>query len=376
LGAGLLVSDSKQVTKTGKSMEKTKRGRKPGAPLFPRNSLNESLKVSEVIWNINAGNPFPLFDIAKKIGHSPTSSSFRKIIRSSQRYGLTNESFSQELTKTISLTALGKSIVAPTPEENINVLKRNALMTPNTFSDVLTQLNGKIIPPADVFMNMLIRTYNLVKSDATACYVTLMKNIEELGLSDDFQGKVYLRIDKLGTPAKAPTVPISEEESSILVPPEEVLKEKPTPLDVQKKVPIVFISHSKNKTIVNQIKQMLSFGNFNFEIAEERETTAIPLSDKIFQLMRKCNCAIINISADEEKRKDETYGINENVLIEIGGSFLHYKKRVILVIDKRLKDILPSILKGLTAIFYEGNELSWSAGMRLQKALTEFRESL
>jgi hypothetical protein len=49
---------------------------------------------------------------------------------------------------------------------------------------------------------------------------------------------------------------------------------------------------------------------------------------------------------------------------------------VILVIDKKLKDLLPSILQGLTAIFYEGDELSWNDGMRLQKALTEFREKL
>ena len=121
---------------------------------------------------------------------------------------------------------------------------------------------------------------------------------------------------------------------------------------------------------------MLSFGNFKYEIAEERETTAIPLPDKVFGLMLKCNCAIINISADEEKRQGETYGMNENVLIEIGGAFLHYEKRVILVIDKKLKDLLPSILQGLTAIFYEGDELSWNDGMRLQKALTEFRSTL
>jgi len=351
-----------------------KRGRRAGAPQFPRNSLIESIKVPDAIWNFNAGNPFPLLDIAKKVGHSPTSSSFMKIIRSSQRYGLTNESFSQNLTKTISFTPLGQGIVAPTPQEDPNSLKREALLTPSIFKKVLNSLNGKIIPPKDVFINMLIRENKLEKSDATACYNVLMKNINEMGLSEDIQGKVYLRLGKIIKSTTVPTQPIEEEEIGFS-PPTEVITEAPTPIDAQKR-PIVFISHSKNKSIVNQIKQMLSFGNFEYAIAEERETTAIPLSKKIFDLMRNCNCAIINLSADEEKKQGETFGINENVLIEIGGSFLHYKKRVILVIDKRLKDILPSILTGLTAIFYEGNELSWSAGMRLQKALTEFRESL
>ena len=116
---------------------------------------------------------------------------------------------------------------------------------------------------------------------------------------------------------------------------------------------------------------------FQYEIAEERETVAIPISEKVFGLMEKCNCSIINISADEEKKEaNGTYRINENVLIEIGAAYLHYKRRVILLIDNRLRDRLPSNIKGLAAIFYEGDELSWSAGTKLQKALTEFRSTL
>ena len=369
-------SKDEKVTSIGE--EKGKRGRKPGAIPFPRNSLTEALKVPQVIWENNAGNPFPLLDIASKLDRSPTSSGFVEVIRSSQRYGLTNESFTQDLTKTISLTPLGSSIVAPTPEDDFNTTKRRALETPEIFQKVLSSLNGKIIPPADMFQNMLIRNYHLDKSDADFCYRIIVQNIEELGVSEEIQGKVYLRIDKLGSFIKTPIESKIPEERAVTGEPEEkkFAEEKQIPCPPPQKVPWVFISHSKNKKILEQIKQVLSFGNFNYEIAEERETTAIPLSDKVFGEMKKCNCAIINISADEEKKQGETYGINENVLIEIGGAFLHYEKRVILIIDKKLKEILPSILQGITAIFYEGNELSWNDGMRLQKALTEFRGTL
>jgi predicted nucleotide-binding protein len=368
---------SKDEQETDSDETKGKRGRKAGAIFFPRNSLNEALRVPQVIWEKNAGNPFPLLDIASKLGHSPTSSSFRELVRSSQRYGLTNESFTQELTKAISLTPLGNSTVAPTPDENTSALKRKALETPDIFQKVLASLNGKIIPPPDVVKNMLIRNYHLDKADAEACYEILMQNINELELSEDIQGKIYLRLDRLGAFTKTPTeVGGEKEEGPIETSEKEKLAKKEALPIPQEKVPWVFISHSKNKKILDQIRQMLSFGNFKYEIAEERETTAIPLSDKVFGLMLKCNCAIMNISADEEKRQGETYGINENVLIEIGGAFLHYEKRVILVIDKKLKDHLPSIIQGLTAIFYEGDELSWNDGMRLQKALTEFRSRL
>jgi predicted nucleotide-binding protein len=90
--------------------------------------------------------------------------------------------------------------------------------------------------------------------------------------------------------------------------------------------------------------------------------------------MKDCNCGLINISADEQARNDESFGINSNVLIEIGAAFLKYDKRVILLIDKRMT--LPSNLKGLYACYYQGDELSWEAGLKLQKALTEFRKTV
>ena len=93
--------------------------------------------------------------------------------------------------------------------------------------------------------------------------------------------------------------------------------------------------------------------------------------------MEKCNCAIINISADEEKKQsDSSYAINENVLIEIGAAYLHYKRRVILLIDSRLIGKLPSNIKELVSIRYEGEDLSWNAGRQLQNALKEFRSQL
>ena len=138
----------------------------------------------------------------------------------------------------------------------------------------------------------------------------------------------------------------------------------------------MFISHCKNKNILRQIKQMLDQGKVDRVISEEKETAATPLSDRVSGLMWDCNCAIINISADDEKKEEETLEINENVIAEVWGAYLHYKKRVILVIDRRLKDKLPNSMQGLTAIFYERNQISWTDGVRLQNALNEFRDQL
>src|SRR2546428_10478507 len=97
------------------------------------------------------------------------------------------------------------------------------------------------------------------------------------------------------------------------------------PAKIDPKGPRVFISHCKNKNILRQIKQMLDQGKVDRVISEEKETAATPLSDRVSDLMWECNCAIINISADDEKKEEETLEINENVIAEVWGAYLHYK---------------------------------------------------
>jgi len=124
--------------------------------------------------------------------------------------------------------------------------------------------------------------------------------------------------------------------------------------------------------ILTQIKSNLEFGGFSYKVAIETETTAIPIPEKIFGMMRDCNCAIVNVSADvQERREDGSYGINANVLVEIGAAFLAYNQRVILLVDKRLA--LPSNLQGLYRCEYTGDELDSGAVTRLQKGLLQFR---
>lgn len=359
-----------------KQAEKRKQGRRPGGLYFPPHSLKDAIRVPKAIWNYNAGNPFAILDLAQKLNYTPSSSSFVKIIRSSQRYALTEGSWQQDFTKMISLTPLGSSIVAPTESDDVRACMRIALEAPRIFKRINELLNGKIIPPPDVLKNTLVRNLHLPKADAEECYKVFMKNAEELKIIDDVRGKQYLRVDKLGI-SQVEVTPQEETSTITELTSEQQLEEppiEPTP-ELQKAIPKVFISHSKNQNILDQLKTILEFGDFEYTIAEEVETSAIPIPDKVFGLMRECNCAIINVSADEEmKQEDNSFRINENVLIEIGAAFVHYNKRVILLVDKRID--LPSNLQGLYKCEYEGDELSFMVAMKLQKALTEFKKTL
>lgn len=135
----------------------------------------------------------------------------------------------------------------------------------------------------------------------------------------------------------------------------------------------IFITHGKNMTLVDQVETMLGLGGFESEVAEDEETAAIPVPEKVFSAMRRCQAGIIIVSADEaDKDNAGKYAINQNVLIEIGAAFVLYDRKVVLVWDKRLP--IPSNLQGLYRCEFEGAEFSWTAGMKLMKAIREFRK--
>jgi hypothetical protein len=144
------------------------------------------------------------------------------------------------------------------------------------------------------------------------------------------------------------------------------IPEKPTDMRI-------FIAHGKNMTLVDQVETMLSLASFKSEVAEDEETTAIPVPEKVFAAMRRCQAGIIIVSADEADRDSGgQFSINQNVLIEIGAAFVLYDRKVVLVWDKRLT--IPSNLQGLYRCEFEGAEFSWTAGMKLMKAMRDFRK--
>jgi ATP:corrinoid adenosyltransferase len=135
----------------------------------------------------------------------------------------------------------------------------------------------------------------------------------------------------------------------------------------------VFISHGKNKELVEQVETLLGLADIDSEIAIKEETSAIPVPDKVFAAMRRCTAGIIIVSAEEgNKDAKGNYRINENVLIEIGAAFVLYDRRVVLLWDKRLP--IPSNLQGLYRCEYEGDDLNWGAGMKLMKAIKGFKK--
>jgi len=136
----------------------------------------------------------------------------------------------------------------------------------------------------------------------------------------------------------------------------------------------VFISHGKQKAIVTQIKELLAFGNFDPILSVERESTAIPVPEKVFEDMRSCGAGVIHVGAGGkylDREGNEHTKVNDNVLIEIGAAMALYGKKVILLVEKGV--VLPSNLQGLYRCDFEGDRLDYEATMKLLKTFSQFR---
>jgi predicted nucleotide-binding protein len=376
--------ESKSPTNPSSGATRTATRKARATTLYPKYSLVESLKLAESIRDNNAGQPYNRVDLAASLDISPESSSYRTLITASSRYGLTEGSYQAER---IALTELGKSIVSPTSDDERSQGLLKALYNVELYRSFFSKYQNHRLPRKELLLNTLAREFKIPAADCEQGYTLLIKNATELELLKDVSGTLYVRFDQptvrkadtSGEAAKSDEALTSLEHiegpaasGQITAPPaSEAFTQSPIDGATTHK-PRIFISHSKNIKILNQIKSNLEFGGFSYNVAIETETTAIPIPEKIFGMMRSCNCAIVNVSADEsEKREDGSYGINANVLVEIGAAFLAYNQRVILLVDKRLT--LPSNLQGLYRCEYQGDELDSSAVTRLQKGLLQFR---
>jgi predicted nucleotide-binding protein len=136
----------------------------------------------------------------------------------------------------------------------------------------------------------------------------------------------------------------------------------------------VFITHGRNQTIVEQIKKMLRFGDFEPVVSVENQTAAKPVPDKVMDDMRSCAAGIVHVGS-EMKLLDgdgkEHQMLNPNVLIEIGAAMALYGRAFILLVERGV--VLPSNLQGLYEVRYEGDGLDHQSTMALLEAFASFK---
>lgn len=344
---------------------------------FPKDTLESALRVAEAIADKNGGQPLPPIELAQALGMSPGSSTYRAILSSSIRYGLTSGSYNSDR---ISLTALGSVIVEPTSSDQKVKGLIDAALYPTTFSKVFEFYRNKKLPDDAYFRNAATREFGIPREHADVCVEVFKANMALVGLIKHLATGDWLSGD-VQPPIRA-EVPagnlVNSDQSAFVEPAESLPEQSPVSqsrtLQPQEKIRKVFITHGKNLAVVSQIKELLAFGGFVPVVAIEHETLSIPVYQKVFDDMKSCFAAIIHVANEEELLDREGsvhHKINENVLVEIGAALALFGNRLVLLVQKGVH--LPSNLQGLYRCEYEGERLDYDATMKLLKAFSEFR---
>lgn len=352
----------------------------------PKYTLEEALKVPKVIWDQFAGKPTAPLDVAAALGISPSSTNWRYLSGAAVAYGLTSGAYSVSL---ISLQDIARSIVAPTFEGADRTALTQAALVPNIPKKFYEHYRNAKLPKDEIARNMII-SWGIPNDKANEVYELIKANGYYANMFKEITGNVYVQINaEVDTINNADALQnteneVNEQEDVSTTIPSELLQkmgiDNPTKLPQETKESLlenkkVFISHGKNKEIVKQLRELLTFGTFEPIVSVDRESTAIPVPDKVFKDMSECIAGVIHIEGERNLIDSEgvqCHIINENVLIEIGAAIAYYGKKIILLCQKGIN--LPSNLQGLYRCEYEGDKLDYEATMKLLKTFNDFRK--
>lgn len=278
-----------------KSEENKAKRTKVSQTEFPRESLAKALTIAEAIWENFAGKGAAPHDVALALDLTPTSGGWRNLCGTSIAYGLTEGGYNAN---EIVLTELGRRIVAPTSEGDDASARVEAIIKPRIMGEFFRKYDKAKFPKENIAENVVIGM-GVPKERAVKSVQLIQENGIYAGVLRETKTGLFVA---LGSPSPQPQL-LEEEIADLNEEPPETeeaaddmeaaakrisgsLLEQPAE-SVAPANNNVFISHGKNKKIVAQLKELLTFGKFTPIISVEKDTASVPVPDKVFNDMRK-----------------------------------------------------------------------------------------
>ncbi len=338
---------------------------------IPNVSLEQSLRIAHAIWDNFAGKGAAPHNVARALDLSPTSGGWRNLCGASIAYGLTEGGYNAV---TISLTELGKKVVAPVQEGSEAEGLQAAALMPRISGEFFRRYNRAKFPRDEIAANVLIEM-GLPKERVSSLVDLIKQNGRFVGFIQDTKTGPFVAIDDaplLGHTRDDSSVKTQERSAGEQLGDRSIRTEPVAVVSTR-----VFITHGKNSQILEQIKKVVVLGGFEPVVSTQRETAAKPVPDKVMDDMRSCGAAVIHVGSEgvlKDADGTEHPQTNPNVLIEIGAAMALYKGRFILVVEDGVK--LPSNLQGLYETRYRGTSIEFDAGMKILEALRGLRGSM
>lgn len=350
---------------------------------IPSFSLEKAIRIPAAIGDNYGYKPSSPLQVAKALDVQPTSSGFKMLAGASIAYGLTSGGYNAD---TIAITPLGMRVVRPTAEGDDLSAKREALLRPRVIREFLRKYDGAAIPKDSIGQNVLMDMG--VPQERTAEVLRLiLEGAGSVGFLQQIKDRKYVELNGTSILLNSEN---REDEGQLL---EDTMRDQDSQLSTghtaansqeatteQKRVTggrsrKVFITHGKNRALIEPIKKLLAFGELEAVVSVQTQTVSQPVPSKVMEEMRACGAAIIHV--EDERHLIDNEGnqhvvLNDNVLIEIGAAMALFGQRFILVVKEGVK--LPTNLSGLLVLSYKGQMLDMEETVRLLEAVKDMKE--
>lgn len=343
----------------------------------PSMPLEKSIAIAKAIVDNYASKPASPLQVAKALNVLPSTGPFRMLCGASVAYGLTKGGYNVEK---IELLPLALRILKPKIENDDIKAKVESFLKPRVIREFIEKYNGSPIPKKDIAKNVL-EEMGVPNTKLEHVFNMIVAEGEKLGIVSDLKGKKFVEIPTSFESIDSSDIIDIKDEGEIdndvdnqaeQIP--ETIEIKQDKVDNSKKAKRVFITHGKNKTFIDPIKKLLTFGELEAVVSVDKSSVSIPVPDKVMNDMRSCGAAIIHVEGEMkliDKDSKEYVVLNPNVLIEIGAAMALFGKRFILLVKDGVK--LPSNLQGLFEVRYNGNALDGDSTIMLLEVINDIK---
>lgn len=349
----------------------------------PIASLEDALRIPRALFDHYAGKPTAPFGVARAMDVDPKGSQLRVLSGAAIAFGLI-EGGAQAAT--IGATDLAKRIVRPKAEGDDLLAMREAVLRPRVFGEFLGQYDGNQFPRDDIALNVL-EDIGVPREKASDVLQRIRESAAAVGFLVEIKSKTYVQLNLDHGPAdeivdevssadtpQAHDTPLPEGRPAAAQPTTNRGAALATAIADDQRRKRVFVTHGKDRALVEPIKKLLEYGELEPVVSVERQSVSKPVPDKILEDMRRCGAAIIHVDGESksiDSDGNEQLTINPNVLIEIGAAMAFYGRRFILLVHEGVK--LPSNLQGLYEVRYQGTNLDAGATIKLLEAMKDIK---
>jgi hypothetical protein len=313
---------------------------------FPKNTLEEAIRVAKAVEEKNAGNPMPAKDLAIAVGYRQASDwRFLDLLRSANQYGIVTGTGPTAL---VHLTKLGQDIVAPSSPAQRSEALLSAFRSVKDFEAVEKFYGGKRIPEDEFFLNTLGREFNIPRDRADHFAKVFLENLK------------YLRAFA-AAPAPGEKIGAAAVEAA---PPTTPAEKIPSP---------VLSKEPRVREFLDTCFVMMPFGPWFDRYYQEIYVPAVkeagfePIrADELFST----GSVVEQIWEQIEKAKlllADLSGKNPNVFYELG--LAHAAKKPVIFAASHVDEV-PFDLRHLRVIIYDIREPDWA--VRLQQSVTDY----